>query len=226
MRRKRSSRKPSTATAIAIVALIFAMAGTGIAASRYIITSASQIKPSVVRELRSEIAHAAEVKLAASGAHAVVARVRSTGPVTAPPEGHPASAALKGAAWKQGPEELDEMIGFVEVSVPAESECKEAGEAPGQGFVSVGTDGAQSGPVFHASKAAVNEVVPLTTWSEQLVPGANNLNVQLTPWLYERGKASEHTLTATISDTCGVKGGIGNAHFTLKAVSVDVMGVK
>lgn len=37
--------------AIAIVALVFAMAGTSLAASRYIITSTSQIKPSVLRKL-------------------------------------------------------------------------------------------------------------------------------------------------------------------------------
>ncbi len=38
--------------AIALTALVFAMTGTGIAASRYIITSTSQIKPSVLRQLR------------------------------------------------------------------------------------------------------------------------------------------------------------------------------
>jgi disulfide bond formation protein DsbB len=49
--------------AVAIVALILAMAGTGIAASHYIITSTSQIKPSVLRELRAT-AHTAEVLIA------------------------------------------------------------------------------------------------------------------------------------------------------------------
>ena len=45
-------RKPSPATIIASVALFFSLAGTGLAASRYIITSTSQIKPSVLRTLR------------------------------------------------------------------------------------------------------------------------------------------------------------------------------
>jgi hypothetical protein len=38
--------------AIALVALVFAMTGTGIAASHYLITSPSQIKPSVLAKLR------------------------------------------------------------------------------------------------------------------------------------------------------------------------------
>lgn len=37
--------------AIAIVALVFAMTGTGIAATSYVITNSSQIKPSVLRQL-------------------------------------------------------------------------------------------------------------------------------------------------------------------------------
>jgi hypothetical protein len=45
------SRRPSPTTIIACLALFFSLAGTGIAASRYIITSTSQIKPSVRRAL-------------------------------------------------------------------------------------------------------------------------------------------------------------------------------
>ncbi len=39
---------------VAWLALFFSLAGTGLAASRYIITSTSQIKPSVRRALRGE----------------------------------------------------------------------------------------------------------------------------------------------------------------------------
>jgi hypothetical protein len=46
------SRRPSPTTIIACLALFFSLAGTGIAASHYIITSTSQIKPSVRRALR------------------------------------------------------------------------------------------------------------------------------------------------------------------------------
>jgi hypothetical protein len=45
------SRRPSPTTIIACTALFFSLAGTGLAASRYIITSTSQIKPSVRRAL-------------------------------------------------------------------------------------------------------------------------------------------------------------------------------
>ncbi len=44
-------RRPSPAVGIALVALFFALAGTGLAASRYVITSTGQIKPSVRAKL-------------------------------------------------------------------------------------------------------------------------------------------------------------------------------
>lgn len=43
--------RPSLSTAIAVVALVFAMSGTALAAG-YVITSIHQIKPSVVKQLR------------------------------------------------------------------------------------------------------------------------------------------------------------------------------
>jgi hypothetical protein len=45
-------RRPSTATAIALVALFFALAGTTLAASHYVITNTGQIKPNVLRAIR------------------------------------------------------------------------------------------------------------------------------------------------------------------------------
>jgi len=66
--------------AIALTALVFAMSGTGLAASRYLITSTSQIKPSVIRKLRG--------------------RTGKTGPKG--PQGTPGARGAQGAAGSQG----------------------------------------------------------------------------------------------------------------------------
>ena len=47
----------SPATVISCVALFFSLAGTGIAASRYLITSASQIKPTVRAALTPKVSY-------------------------------------------------------------------------------------------------------------------------------------------------------------------------
>jgi hypothetical protein len=45
-------RKPSPGSIVASVALFFALSDTAIAAHHYLITSTSQIRPSVLRKLR------------------------------------------------------------------------------------------------------------------------------------------------------------------------------
>ena len=54
-RRGRGMRRLSPATVIASVALFFSLAGTGLAAQHYLITSVSQIKPSVQQDLRHSV---------------------------------------------------------------------------------------------------------------------------------------------------------------------------
>src|SRR5690349_20895101 len=84
------------------------MTGTGVAASRYIITSRSQIKASV----REQIARGN-----------VVARIRSTGPITVTTQPAWTEVPLKGATWLQAPEEVNELVGLLEFSAPRRAEC-------------------------------------------------------------------------------------------------------
>jgi hypothetical protein len=44
-------RKPNAAEVLAVIALVVASSGSAVAASRYLITSSSQIKPSVLRQI-------------------------------------------------------------------------------------------------------------------------------------------------------------------------------
>ena len=47
-------RRPSASSVIASLALFFALGGTAIAAKHYLITSTSQIKPSVLKQLHGQ----------------------------------------------------------------------------------------------------------------------------------------------------------------------------
>jgi hypothetical protein len=131
--------------AIALTALFFAMAGTGIAASQYIITSTSQIKPSVIQQLRGEpLASVAGAKLVAKGGKILRALVHSTGigaMVTTPPTGRKATRArrararsaashgfgreliLAGNSWTQYPEEITESAGDITTTFTQEPNC-------------------------------------------------------------------------------------------------------
>ncbi len=51
--------RPSPVTLIALIALVGVLSGTAVAASRYVITSITQIKPRVLAELHAPVANAA-----------------------------------------------------------------------------------------------------------------------------------------------------------------------
>ena len=73
--------RPSSATIIACIALFFALGGTAIAAKHYLITSTSQIKPSVLKKLKGQAGK----------------------PGPAGPAGAPGATGAQGATGGQGP---------------------------------------------------------------------------------------------------------------------------
>ncbi len=83
-------KRPSPAMAVALVALVFSMSGGALAASHYIITSTSQIKPTVLRKLEKPA-------LAATPAAPVPGPAGATGERGAKGDpGEPGAQGLKG----------------------------------------------------------------------------------------------------------------------------------
>ncbi len=215
--------------AIALTALVFAMTGTGVAASRYLITSTSQIKPSVLREIRRG-PRASSAVLTVGGAPAVAARARSVGAVatsttvghgTLSPEPGETADPLSGATWTQHAEEVEQLVGTVKMTSTTEAQCYRGPEnafGGGTGGAMIYLDGNWAGfalgPIAEASPQTVTEPI---TW---VIPR------QALELLYEPGKSTKHTLTATAWDSCGREGGKATAHFTIDAISVDVMGFR
>jgi hypothetical protein len=81
-------RRPSPATIIASLALFFAFGGTAIAAKHYLITSTSQIKPSVLAKLKGK-----------AGKQGPAGATGATGA-----QGTPGAAGTQGLAGPEGPQ--------------------------------------------------------------------------------------------------------------------------
>ena len=182
---------------VAWVALFFALTGTGLAASRYVITSTSQIKPSVVRELRAPASTAAK---AAKAAHAVVAKVRLVAPVTFSQTR--SEVPVTGGTWTQKAGEDELIVGSATFTTPATGveEC--------YGEVEVHRDG---GGVGEASASAGEG-----TKTYQLLNGHNTPMVDS---LAEPQHATSHTITVFARDI-----NCESEHVELDSLTVDVLG--
>lgn len=203
--------------AIAIVALVFAMTGTGIAASRYIITSTSQIKPSVLKELRAGPAYAAEVKPAKSGAHAIVARPQLESPfvVLSVPPGVETwtSVPLVGATWTQHAEEVQAIIGGLVRLHNSSSALSCTPE------IRLYLDGQQIGSVRRASMSPGETA----SWDISWANNEGNAPVGEAWWIAEAASPVTHTITASAINECGRPGG---QPMTIEVLRLSVIGLK
>jgi hypothetical protein len=103
-------KRPSPAMAVSLIALFFSLGGVGLAARRYIITSTSQIKPSVRKQLRGK-----------------------TGPRG--PQGPQGATGSAGAAGGQGPQGLQGVAGTTPTRAYADVDA--AGQWSGAGITSL-----------------------------------------------------------------------------------------
>ncbi len=165
-------KKPSPAFVVAMLALILALGGTA----------------------------AASIKLAASGAHAVVARARSVGPVTAAVS--PIEDPLTGAMWKQGAEELQQITGRVVVTATATA-CTETG----RDIIQIEDS---DEPVEAIRPGGFGKGSPTTITFPFTVR-----------FLFEPGTVTNHTLTVRAFNGCPTEG-----DFTINSASIDVVGLK
>lgn len=196
-------RRPSPALIVAIAALIVALSGTAIAASHYLITSTSQIKPSVVKELQRP-AIAAAAKLAAKGAHAIVAEARSSSSVAV--HAGEANVPLTGATWTQKAEEDETFLASATITTPKFGTCNEPAE------VVVDVDGGESGGAVRLGTTGTTETVQIGNW--EFAPGDG--------WgLLQAGHPVNHTVGVRLLANCGE----GAGSYTVQQASVDVIGV-
>ena len=211
-------RRPSPTTVIAVLALVLAIGGTAVAASRYVITSKSQIKPSVLHELRSEAAMTAAIP---KGPKAIIDRIglaNSVTTVTEPTDGpfeRPA-VPLTSGTWTQAARQVNTIIGQVTASAPPEGQCSGGG-----GYVEVELDGSPSsiGSAYLGSRERYGATTTYQfVWSPPYPPGGVESNAT---WLLDSETATSHVLTARASDYCG-----DGSHFTIDSIEIDVLGFR
>jgi Collagen triple helix repeat (20 copies) len=253
--------RPSPALIIASLALFVALGGTAVAANHFLITSTTEIKPSVLRALRGHTGPEGATGPAgvrgkagpagepgatgeagpegapgASGS-TVVARARSTGTVmSSTTESLGADADLAGGEWTQAGDELEQLVGEVEMTVPPEASCTERHQGenfPGSATVHLLLDGTLVGMANSTAPHGPGNVAmaPVQwSYSSPAVGGSHLLELfeatssALPVW--EPGGETPRTLTAAVADNCGVGGGSGGGHFVVDSIKIDAIGAR
>jgi hypothetical protein len=168
----------------------------------------------------------------------IATRVRSIAPLTtsstslSSPTYNPIS--VSGGSWTQGGTELDEIVGYINVTSPTTSQCPSpsGGGTPGAN-IQVLVDGQPelfAAPDATTARLSTTTTLPLVgdggypTSDPAPVTGlgfsAGGTNVDPTDWLPEPGSSASHQITVQAADDCGSS---ATADFTINSVSLDVI---
>jgi hypothetical protein len=233
----RFRRHLSYANVVATMALVFAMSGGALAASHYLITKTSQIKPSVLKKLKGNVGHTGVTgATGATGAQGptgkegqpgspgasgttVVYRVRSVAPLqTATGSEAKAETAVLNdplnGTWTQAADEVDQIVGQVTFTAPAQTSCSEnTSTSPVE--VKILVDGTDAASFYDYGEAGKPTTAPIEFYNGSSEPS----------WtLFEPGTPTTNSITAKVGDRCGWAGGKTGAHFTINAIELDVLG--
>jgi hypothetical protein len=141
--------------------------------------------------------------------------------------------ALAGAAWTQGPQGLEQLMGDVQIAAPSEAQCGAGTGLPPNGGTAVVIIELNGSVVAEArsfaGKTAATRLSQLkwTSTKETSESGAGFAFLQETTpvlTLYDPGASTPRTLTAKVADNCGFENPQTGGHFTVNLIRVDVLG--
>jgi len=141
--------------------------------------------------------------------------------------------ALAGAAWTQGPQGLEQLMGDVQIEAPSEAQCGAGSGGPPNGGTAVviielnGSVVAEARSVAGTTAATRLAQLKWSSTKETDKSGGGFAVLQETsPILiaYDPGASTPRTLTAKVADDCGFENVQTGGHFTVNLIRVDVLG--